>query len=469
MDFVTKLESAVKTNRSLLCVGLDPQPEQLPQQGDLEERLEHWGKEIIHKTIDLACCFKPNIAFYEQFGLSGLLGLQRIRALIPPHIPLLLDFKRGDIGSTAEAYARAAFEQWQADAVTLNPYLGEDGVRPFLQYAGKMVFLLCHTSNPSAAAIQLHGDPPFYEYIAQVAQSWGSPNQIGFVVGATQPEALARVRALCPEHWILAPGVGAQGGNLEEVLRAGLRAVGSGLIIPVSRGVAQAQDVRQAALDLRTRIHAGVEGVGLRPDAAQSMKIQITRALFETGCIQFGEFNLASGKTSPIYIDLRRMVSFPPLLRMAVQAYIGLLQGLAGDLMAAVPYAALPVAALVSMRLNKPLIYPRKEIKTHGTGQAVEGAYQPGQSAVLLEDVVTSGGSIINAIDILRAEGLIVKDVVVLVDRQQGGHAKLAQAGLKMHAFLSIREIIENLFDQQLIDAATRHTMQLYFDEQTTG
>jgi len=465
MDFVKKLESAVEANRSLLCVGLDPQPGQLPPQGELEERLEHWGKEIIQKTIDLACCFKPNIAFYEQFGLCGLLGLQRLRAFIPPHMPLLLDFKRGDIGSTAEAYARAAFEQWQADAVTINPYLGEDGVRPFLQYAGKMVFLLCHTSNPSAAAIQLHGDPPFYEFIAQVAQSWGSPDQIGFVVGATQPEALARVRALCPEHWILAPGVGAQGGNLEEVLRAGLRADGSGLIIPVSRGVAQAQDVRQAALDLRTRIQARVEGGGSRSAAVQSIKIQITRALFETGCIQFGEFQLASGKTSPIYIDLRRMVSFPSLLRMALQAYLDLLQDVKSDQVAAVPYAALPVAALVSMRLNKPLIYPRKEVKTHGTAQAVEGAYQPGQSVVLLEDVVTSGGSIIKAVDTLREEGLIITDVVVLVDRQQGGHAKLAQAGVKMHAFLTIGEIIQILSEQQLIDAATRHKMQSYFDE----
>ena len=173
---------------------------------------------------------------------KGLRALQRTIRRSAETVPVLLDVKRGDIGSTAQAYAKAAFEQWGADAVTLSPYLGEDSVKPFLAYEGKAAFLLCHTSNPSAAQVQHHGEPPLFEYMASAAQAWGSANQIGLVIGATQPEAMAAVRGMCPDNWFLAPGVGAQGGDLAAALRAGLRADGSGMIVPVSRGVIMAAD-----------------------------------------------------------------------------------------------------------------------------------------------------------------------------------------------------------------------------------
>ena len=236
MSFFSKLNAAIETNHSLLCVGLDPVEANLLPGTDIGTRLVDWAGKLIEQTGDLVCCYKPNIAFYEQFGLKGLKALQDTLALIPQTIPVILDAKRGDIGSTAEAYATAVFEQWGADAVTLSPYLGEDSVAPFLARQGKAIFLLCHTSNPSAGQIQLHGKPPLYQWIAQTAQSWGSDDQIGFVVGATQPEALQHVRSICPSNWILAPGVGAQGGDLDQALSAGLRADGRGLIIPVSRG-----------------------------------------------------------------------------------------------------------------------------------------------------------------------------------------------------------------------------------------
>ena len=425
MSFVSKLDAAIRRNHSLLCVGLDPTLENLPVEGEIEERLAEWGKAIVEQTADLVCCYKPNLAFYEQFGLPGLRGLQRILQAIPAEIPVLLDAKRGDIGSTAEAHAKAVFEQWGADAVTLNPYLGEDGVEPFLQYEGKTVFLLCYTSNPSAAQVQLHGEPPMFEHIAALSQGWGSPDQIGLVVGATQPEALARVRQICPDNWILAPGVGVQGGDLGASLHAGLRADGSGLIIPVSRGVMGAPDPRQAARDLCDKIQGFAQESKTNPLRPVSIKEKLAVELFKTGCVKFGSFTLASGKQSPIYIDLRRVVSYPELFKLVTDIYAEIVKTLQYDRIAGVPYAALPTGAVVAWLLKKPFIYPRKEAKTHGTGQMIEGAIRSRvrRIAVILEDVITSGGSILTSLDMLRKAGLLVRDVVVLVDREQGGTA----------------------------------------------
>jgi uridine monophosphate synthetase len=436
-SFMEKLSGAIARNSSLLCIGLDPT--HLPAPVD-RAALTAWGRRLIEQTTDLACCYKPNIAFYEQYGLAGLEALRETIAAVPPDIPVLLDAKRGDIGHTAAAYARAAFEVWGADAVTVSPYLGRDGIDPFVAFAGKAVFVLCYTSNPSAKAIQEFGDGtgwPLFEQIALEAQSWGGPAQLGFVVGATQPDALARVRALAPQHWILAPGVGAQGGDLQATLRAGLAADGKGLLLPVSRSVIYADDPRAAALALRDEVN---QYLASTPPHADLM-----RELYEMGCIQFGDFRLASGKQSPIYIDLRRISSRPLLLQLAADAYAGLLAPLAYDQLAAVPYAALTLGTAVALTTGSPLIYPRKEVKEYGTGKTIEGVFKAGQRAVIIEDLITSGGSILKAIEALEAADLIVSDVVVLIDREQGGRELLAAKGYRLHAALKLSEILAHL------------------------
>jgi uridine monophosphate synthetase len=451
MKFIDKLNSAIKNNNSLLCVGLDPQEEMLPAEGFIEERLATWGERLVALTHDLVCCYKPNIAFFEQFGPDGLHALQRIVATIPEGMPILLDAKRGDIGSTADAYAKAAFQQWGADAVTLSPYLGFDSIKPFLADADRAVFILCQTSNPSAKELQQHGEPPLFEQVAETSSRWGSVDQIGLVVGATQPEALQKVRGICPDTWILAPGVGAQGADLQTALNAGLRSDRSGMLIPVSRGVILSSDPRASCMVLRDQINQA--RAQFQPKPVKSAKEELAIRLFEAGCVKFGSFTLASGKTSPIYIDLRRLVSFPDLFSRVASAYAEASKPLSFDLVSGVPYAALPISAVAALKLGKGLIYPRKEPKTHGTGQAIEGVFTPGQVALLYEDVITSGGSILTAAATLRTAGLIIQDVVVLVERSQGGRESLLAEGINLHAILNLDEILSVLINNGLIES----------------
>ena len=465
MGFFSKLTDAIRTNDSLLCVGLDPQQDMLPEKGSKEESLFDWGKRIITQTSDLVCCYKPNFAFYEQFGLDGLRALQRTLVEIPDAIPVILDVKRGDIGSTANALATAAYDQWGADAVTLSPYLGEDSIKPFLTSKEKAVFILCLTSNPSAGQVQHHGLPPLFEQIARISQNWGDHDQIGLVVGATRPEELALIRKICPETWILAPGVGAQGADLSAALQAGLRQDGSGLIIPVSRGVITADDPRAAATAFRDTVREEQAKLKTKVKDFMSEKTDLTVSLFKTGCIKFGDFLLASGKRSPIYIDLRRVISFPGLFRNVARAYEEIVRGIKFDLIASVPYAALPAGSVVAWQMGVSMIYPRKEVKEHGTGQAIEGSFEPGQIAVLIEDVITTGGSIVTAAEVLRQAGLDLRDVVVLVDREQGGDLKMKEIGLSLHSVLKISEIISILKKQSLIDTKTFETVMQYLND----
>jgi len=262
--FFSFLEKRVDDCSSLLCVGLDPHLSDLPEPtaaGALTFSLN-----LVKQTARYAAAFKPNAAFFEQFGAEGWTALRQVIEAVQVEserlgsmIPVVLDAKRGDIASTAEAYAKSAFETLGAHAITLSPYLGKDSIDPFLQTPEKGVFLLCKTSNPGAGDLQdltVNGQPsmPLYEHVARLADTWNTGNNIGLVVGATQPEALARVRAAAPGLWFLAPGVGAQGGDLETALRAGLRADGKGMLIPVSRALSRSANPALAAAELRDEI-----------------------------------------------------------------------------------------------------------------------------------------------------------------------------------------------------------------------
>ncbi len=272
--FFSLLERRVDHCGSLLCVGLDPHISDLPQPS--AEAARTFCLNLVKHTAPYAAAFKPNIAFFEVFGADGWTALKDVidaiheeAARLGVHIPVILDAKRGDIASTAEAYAQAAFQTLGADCITLNPYLGKDSIDPFIGDPQKGVFLLCKTSNKGAGDLQdLMISPPLaegevgvrvvplYIHVAQLAQTWNTRDNIGLVVGATQPESMARIRAAAPGLWFLAPGVGAQGGDLESALRAGLRPDGKGLLLPISRGISRSADPARAAAEFRDDILA---------------------------------------------------------------------------------------------------------------------------------------------------------------------------------------------------------------------
>jgi uridine monophosphate synthetase len=446
--FWQKLETSIRKHNSLLCVGLDPQPNKIPAR---YASVGEFNRAIIAATQDVACCYKPNIAFYEALGETGLAALRETLATIPADTPVILDAKRNDIASTAAAYAKSAFEVWGVDALTVNPYLGLDGVQPFLDYTDKGVFLLCKTSNPSAGEIQDWGQAgePLYRHVAQLAEKWAGGKEIGLVIGATYPEAIAETRSSSPATWFLVPGVGAQGGELEAALRAGLRPDGMGLIVNSSREILYAADPRATAQKLRDKINAVRGATAQHPRGFGNpwgvIQTSLARGLFEAGCVRFGDFVLHSGAHSPVYIDLRRLVTYPRLLAEAARAYARLLRPLRYDRIAAIPYAALPIGTAVALEMNQPLIYPRREAKSYGTKKLIEGEYQAGERIVLLDDLITTGGSKLEALEPLLAEGLIIEDIVVLIDREQGGVQELAQKGYRVHAALTLRQIVDIL------------------------
>jgi len=264
MKFTEKLANAAGKNHSLVCVGLDTDPALVPEKMGVFE----FNKAIIDATADLVCAFKPNFAFYEAMGIAGMEALKKTIDYIPKNIPVIADAKRGDIGNTSRAYARAIFDYYGCDAVTVSPYLGFDSVEPFVNYSDKGVFILCRTSNAGAVDFQslLCNVPPvpghLFEIVARKAAEWNKHGNVGLVVGATYPEELGLIRQNYPDMLLLIPGIGAQGGDIEVTLRNGLDRQKAGVIINSSRQILYAskgkdfaQAARKAAGDLRDKIN----------------------------------------------------------------------------------------------------------------------------------------------------------------------------------------------------------------------
>jgi uridine monophosphate synthetase len=278
-SFFSFLEKRVDDCSSLLCVGLDPHI------SDLKEPTAASALDfcltLIKQTAPYAAAFKPNTAFFEVFGSEGWTVLKQVIEAIDKEskrlgsmIPVVLDAKRGDVSSTAEAYAQSAFDSLGAHCITLSPYLGKDSIDPFIQNSEKGVFLLCKTSNPGSGDLQdilvtedqgqttkanssnlgPSSSIPLYIHVAKLAQQWNTKKNIGLVVGATHVEPMKHIRKVAPDLWFLTPGVGAQGGDLESAIKAGLRKDGKGMLIPISRGISRAESPAKAAAEIRDQI-----------------------------------------------------------------------------------------------------------------------------------------------------------------------------------------------------------------------
>ncbi len=476
MSFFVKLNQAIAKNQSLLVVGLDPNPEIMLSLQDKEiektekliDKLETWMEWVIEKTRDRVCAYKPTLGFYQALGIEGLKLLDRILKKIPPHIPIILDAKHGDL-NTSTVFAKTIFEQWQIDAVTLSPYAGQDHAAPFLVYADKAVFMMCHTSNPGALPIQEYpsSDNPLYLEIVKQVQSWGTIEQLYLEVGTNNPDIVAKIRAIAPERTILLRSIWSEGTNLKQILQAGFDPNGEGLLIPIPQDLLAKENLASEVEKLNQeieQIRSNVIQVGSTCELWTSNVClfnkhphqELILQLFDIGCLMFGEYVQASGETFSYYIDLRKIISNPQLFNQVIKAYAEILKNLTFDRIAGIPYGALPTATGLALNLRRPMIFPRKEVKAHGTRRLIEGNFNPGEKVVVVDDILISGNSAMEGAAKLESADLKVEDIVVFIDHERGVKDRLAKNGYRAHSILSISEITETLY------AAGRITTEQY-------
>ncbi len=505
MNFFEKLTGAIARHQSLLYVGLDPSPERWgscygaiaspsgpratesglsgsdstqPALSDLQA----WLLALIAETADLVCAYKINTEFYRLLGAQGLDMLARVLSAIPADMPVILDTHHGDLNSST-IVAQTLFRDWQVDAVTLNPYAGQDLAAPFLVYPNNAIVVLCTTTNPSAQALQTYpsADQPFYLHLVNEVKTWGIPEQVALEVGPASADILRRIRMAAPERLIVARSVWKEGSNLAALLEAGLNQEGSGLLIPVPPDwlipgeKAGDRPLRTAIQTLRDEINQTRQQVATQhpASAAWSPDVCLLKRhpyetlilqLYDIGCLQFGEFVQASGAVFPYYIDLRTIISNPQVFDQVIAAYADILQTLHFDRIAGIPYGALPTATGLALRLNSPMIFPRKEVKAHGTRRLVEGHFCKGETAVVVDDILISGNSALEGAAKLESVGLTVTDIVVFIDHGQGVKDRLQQRGYRGHAVLTLSEIIAALteagrLDQQQLQALAAHSL----------
>lgn len=474
-SFVEKLTRAIARNQSLWCLGLDPNPEIMPDTYRAKyaadathahpvEDLWDWIAHIIETTADWVCAYKPTLGFYTALGAGGLVLLERTLAAIPPHLPIILDAKHADLNSSS-VLAKTAFEQWRVDAITLSPYLGQELAARFLMYPGRSVFVSCYGANSTAQPIQSYpGEAqPLYLDLVRHCQGWGSREQLGLEVGAANPAVLATVRSHAPERLILARSIWASPqetriANLRQILEAGLDGSGGGLILPVNQDALAAgqpdtlvRSLREETLRLLDTLQSrSTPATPWMPDVClldQQPHSDLILQLFDIGCIAFGEYIQASGQTFPYYIDLRRIISNPQVFDAVITAYGEILQTLSFDRIAGIPYGSLPTASGLALRLNRPLIFPRKEVKAYGARRLVEGNYETGETAVVVDDILITGKSVMEGAAKLQSCGLKVQDIVVLIDHEGGVENTLAQNGYQAHAVLTLSEINQTLYN----------------------
>ena len=474
-SFYSQLEARARLTGSLLCIGLNPYPTELPE--PTVEAAYDQCLHLIQATSDLAVAFKPNLALFESYGPSGWETLARVIAAVPDDIPVILEAKFGEYNESAEVLARIVFSDLKAQAVTLNPFLGYDSLLPFLKDPKKGVFVLCKTTNPGTVDMQElplagEGEPlHLYEKIALLAQEWNTANNLGVVVSGLDTEALRRVRQLAPDLWIMAPGVGAAGKELNTALQSGLRADGIGMLIPVSRTICNSSDPHKAVHELQDAIQnfqrSFVDQAETDGPEPRYFPANLAEDLLQAGCVRFGQFSLKSGVQTPIYIDMRQLVSYPHVLNEVSAAYLPILRQLKFDRIAGLPYAALPIATAISLKTGWPVVFPRKEARSYGTRVEIEGRFKVGERVVIINDLATYGLSKFEAIDKLVTAGLVVEDVVVLIDRQAGSREALASAGIRLHSVLTLSDLLDYWERNERIPGEQITAVRRFMDEQT--
>ena len=469
MGFFVKLTDAIADRQSLLVTGLDPNPEMLQswaarrgQAGrSFLSQARHWIKAVIEATAPHVCAYKPSLGFYQALGPVGLELLLEVRDLVPRDLPLIIDAKHGDLNSSS-ALAHYLFKDLGADAVTLSPLAGQDIAAPFLLYPDKAVVMTCHSSNQAARQIQHYPneETPLYLQIVRETQLWATPDQLLLEVGTSDPQILARVRAEAPERFLILRSLWGEEEKLDAMLQAGLGAAADGLLLPLPQNLLVEDDMASRAEALKQQITAKRQQwlenhdkgnpdtcalwLPEKQPSADPLESLIVD-LFDIGCLLFGDYVQASGAVFNYYVDLRQIISDPNLFHRVLHAYAGKLQDLEFDRIAGIPYGSLPTATGLSLQLHKPLIYPRKEVKAHGARRLIEGDFEEGDRVVVVDDILITGGSVLEGIGKLESSGLTVQDVVVFIDHggdhDRRARERLAAAGYNCHSVLDIAQI----------------------------
>ncbi len=467
MTFLEMLRKKQRENNSMVCVGLDTSISKLPEGlAKNSQGVYQFNKAVIDATADLVCAYKPNFAFYEADETLDALK-KTVEYAHKKGVPIIVDAKRGDIGNTNEAYAKAIFETFGFDASTVNGYMGHDCIEPFAKYKDKGVIVVVRSSNPGARDIQdikdVNGKPVYMHMLEKVRDQWNTNGNLLMVAGATYPEELAEIRQAAPDMEFLVPGVGKQGGSVAEVVQNGMNSEGFGMIINSARGIIYASSGKDFAQASRIKTKQ------LRDEINKHKTAKLVLDLFSKEAIKFGNFTLKSGLKSPIYIDLRPLVSYPDLMEQIAKEMTNLVKNIKFDIMAGVPYTALPITVHMSRILNKPMIYARRETKSYGTGRKIEGVYKKGDRCIIIDDMITDGGSKFENIEPMKKAGMKVKDVVVVLDREQGGGKNLAKKGYKLTSLLKLTDVLEILKEyQKITDEKYQEVMEYLKKTQTS-
>ncbi|MDQ3707678.1 MAG: orotidine-5'-phosphate decarboxylase [Chloroflexota bacterium] len=471
--WATRVSEAIAQQDSLLCVGLDPVYDKLPAEfrtGNVAQDIFAYNRRIIDGAAPYAAAFKPQYKCYSAEGEAGITALKYTCAYLRErysHIPVILDAKYADIGHVLERCAHEAFDLLGVDAVTAMPAPGRQALAPLFTRPGKGCFMVVRTSNPGADELQdiqtANGNPLYVEITGRIA-AWNESGNVGLVGPATDPAVLARIRQAAPHLPILCPGVGAQGGDVEAAVVAGLDANGAGLLINVSRAIMEASDPGEAARKWRdTMNEARTRQAAAQASGSPNLLEDVIRQMYEIGAIRFEPVTLKSGLVSPYYNNLRVLASYPPLLRRVAALMARTMQaaGVQPDLLVGIAEAGIPLAVALSQHTDIPAGYVRSSAKQHGTKRMVEGAWQPGATAVLVDDVVSDGASKLEVLGHLQEAGLQVRDIVVLVDRGQGGPELMSLHGLNCHAAVKMDDVLGILLKaghitQQQVDESHR-------------
>jgi uridine monophosphate synthetase len=476
MGFFVQLTEAIAERQSLLMTGLDPNPEMLQSWAlrhamgnrSFLSQARHWIKAVVEATSPHVCAIKASLGFYQALGPLGLELLLEVRDLVPRDLPLIIDAKHGDLNSST-ALAHYLFKDLGVDAVTLSPLAGQDIAAPFLLYADKAVVITCRSSNPAAKRIQYHpseSDPLFLQIVRE-SQLWGTPDQLLLEVGTSDPAVLAQVRQAAPERVLMLRSIWSEEERLDGLLEAGLNQAADGLLLPLPQNLLVEDDLSEQAAalkglinrrrqrwlanqptDTNTSCDVWLAGPPEHPGHQDPMA-DLILDLFDIGCLLFGEYVQASGAVFNYYIDLRQIISDPNLFHRVLHGYSGLLEQLNFDRIAGIPYGSLPTATGLSLALHKPLIYPRKEVKAHGARRLIEGDFNEGDQVVVVDDILITGGSVLEGIAKLESSGLVVNDVVVFIDhggrKDRKARERLESQGYRVHAVLDIERITQVL------------------------